>query len=112
MGGTGVVWGIVKTAATHIPWGRVLENVPAVVDLMGRAKERLKPSQQNDLEGPVRLLQEENLKLTKALVETSAQLQETGKVLIVLAARQKMLIIATVLSLLLAISALAVVLLR
>ena len=112
MSGMGVVWGIVKTAATQIPWGRVLEKVPVAVDLMGRARERFKPAAQRDLEGPFRLLQEENLKLTKALVETSVQLQQIGKVLGVLAARQKMLAIATVLSLMLAVSALTLVLLK
>ena len=108
MSGIGVIWGIAKTAATKVPWGRVVENVPAVVDFIGRAKERFNvpASSQKDFEQRLRLLQDENVKLGKALLQTSDHLREVSKSLEVLAARQKMLVIATAASLLIAISSL------
>lgn len=91
------VWTIVRIAATKIPWGRVMENVPAVVDMVGRAKGRFmaSPPAQIGQDERLRMLQEENLKLKKAIVETSDQLQQVAKSLEVVAARQKMLMIAT-----------------
>lgn len=91
------VWTIVRIAATKIPWGRVMENVPAVVDMVGRAKGRLmgSPPAQIGQDERLRLLMEENLKLKKAIVETSDQLQQVAKTLEVVAARQKMLMIVT-----------------
>ena len=95
------VWTIVRIAATKIPWGRVMENVPAVVDMVGRAKGRFMApaSAQFGQDERLRLLQEENLKLKKALVETSDHLQQVAKSLEVVAARQKMLMIATAVAL-------------
>ena len=95
------VWTIVRIAATKIPWGKVMENVPAVVDMVGRAKGRFmaSPSAQIGQDERLRLLQEENLKLKKALVETSDHLQQVAKSLEVVAARQKMLMIATAVAL-------------
>ena len=105
----GFFWGIVKTAATKIPWARVAENVPAVVDMIGRARERFRVpvSSADDLEERLRLLQDENLKLGKLLLQTTDHLQEIAKSLEVVAARQKMLVIGTVASLLIAVSSLA-----
>ena len=108
MSGMGMIWGIVRTAATKVPWGRVVENVPAVVDFIGRAKGKFNvpASSQKDVEQRLRLLQEDNLKLGKALLETSDHLQAIAKNLEVVAARQKMLVLATVVSLLTAVSSL------
>jgi len=95
------VWTIVRIAATKIPWGRVMENVPAVVDMVGRAKGRFMASSSAQIgqDERLRLLQEENLKLKKAIVETSDHLQQVAKTLEVVAARQKMLMIATAVAL-------------
>ena len=106
MSGIGVVWSVVKMAATRIPWGRVLENAPAVVDLVARAKDRLNSSAQEDLEERLRLIQEENLKLEEALQANTEQLKKLAATLKVVAARQKLLMTGTVLSLLAAVSAL------
>ena len=111
-------WGIAKIAATKIPWGRVLENVPAVVELVGRRfrsqgtpESRPAPEPARlDHEERLRLLQEENLKLGKALIQMTQHQQEIAKSLEVVAARQKMLTIATALTFLLAVSALVLVL--
>jgi hypothetical protein len=86
----------------------VVENVPAVVDMISRAKGKLRApiTSKSDIEERLRLLQEENQKLAKVLLDTSDHLQELGKGLEVMAARQKMLTIAAVVSLLLAASSL------
>jgi hypothetical protein len=106
MSGIGVIWGVVRTVATKIPWGRVIENVPAVVDLVERAKDKFSASTQNDLEEKLILLRDENLKLEKALLEISDNQQELANSLKVVLARQKKLAIATVVSLLIATSSL------
>lgn len=84
------IWGIAKVAATKIPWGRVMESIPGVVDM---AKERFRGqgAPHGDLASRVRLLEEENLKLGKALLETSGHLQQSIRTLKVVLARQKML---------------------
>jgi hypothetical protein len=104
----GPVWTVIRLAATRIPWGRVIENIPAVVDMVNRAKGRLKASA--SAQGPVdermRVVEEESLRLGKALLETEERLQELAKALEVLAARQKMLIFLAMVSLATAIAAL------
>lgn len=99
------IWGIAKVAATKIPWGRVMEGLPAVVDM---AKERFRGhgGAQDGLEERLRLLEEENLKLGKALLETSGHLQQTIRTLKVVLARQKMLMAATAVSFGMALAAL------
>jgi len=104
--GVRTIWGIAKIAATKIPWGRVMENIPAVVDLAGRAKGRLKGG--GAVEEQLRLLQEENRKLEKALLESSGHLQQAIKTLKVVLARQKMLMAGTLLSLVIAIASLVI----
>ncbi len=106
MSSMGIIWGIVKVAATKIPWGRVVENAPAVVDLVGRAKERLMASTQDDLAERLKAIHEENQKLETLLLKTTDHLQTLEKTLTVVSARQKMLSIVTGLSLLIAISSL------
>lgn len=109
--GIGSIWGIAKVAATKIPWGKVMENMPAVVELVGRAKDRFKAHAfppGGDVDERIRLLQDENVKLEKALLQTSDHLQEAIKTLKVVSARQKTLAIATVAALLIALSSLIV----
>uniref|UniRef100_C6DY33 Uncharacterized protein n=1 Tax=Geobacter sp. (strain M21) TaxID=443144 RepID=C6DY33_GEOSM len=100
------IWGIAKVAATRIPWGRVMENIPAVVDLAERAKGRFRGHGGGDIEARLRHLQEENRKLEQALLETSGHLQQTIRTLKVVVARQKMMMTATAVSLLAAVAAL------
>ena len=106
MSSIGLIWGIAKTVATKIPWGRVVEHAPVMVDLVGRAKDRLRGSSGGDLEERLIAIHDENLKLEKTLQETSRHLQELTNTLKVLSARQAKLSIATGISLLLAISSL------
>jgi hypothetical protein len=102
----GIIWGIAKAAATTIPWGRLVENAPAVVDLVGRAKERLKITSRDDLVEGMKLLQEENLKLERMLLEAATHLQKLEETLNLVAHRQKIWVITTVVALLMAISSL------
>lgn len=106
----GTIWGIAKIAATRIPWGKVMQNIPAMADLAGRTKERLAASgaSRGAVEDQLSLLQEENRKLEKALAESSNHLQQTVKSLKVVAARQKMLMAGTVLSFLMALVSLVI----
>lgn len=106
MSGIGVIWGIVRVAATRIPWLKVVENAPAVVDLVARAKDRLYASSQDDLVERLNLIHEENLKLEKVLIKTADHLQELENTLKTVVARQKSLVVATVASLLIAASSL------
>lgn len=105
------IWSVAKIAATRIPWGRVMENLPMVADMATRAKERfMGAGSPGGMEGRVRQLEEENRKLEKALLETSGHLQLTIKTLKVVLAREKMLMVGTGLSLLLSVIALIVAL--
>lgn len=105
------IWSVAKIAATKIPWGRVFENLPVVVDMANRAKGRfMGGSAPSDLEARVQQLHEENRRLEKALLETSGHLQLAVKTLKVVLARQKVLMAATAVSLVVAIAALVVAL--
>lgn len=105
------VWSVAKIAATKIPWGRVFENLPVVVEMANRAKGRfMGESAPSDLEARVQQLHEENRRLEKALLETSGHLQLAVKTLKVVLARQKVLMAATAVSLVVAIAALVVAL--
>ena len=105
------VWSVAKIAATKIPWGRVFENLPVVVEMANRAKGRfMGESAPSDLEARVQQLHEENRRLEKALLETSGHLQLAVKTLKVVLARQKVLMAVTALSLVVAIAALVVAL--
>ena len=103
---SGMVWNIVRTAATKIPWGRLVENAPAVVDMMGRVKDHLKAPQQGDLYKELKLNREEHLKMADSLLQTTAEVERLKAALEVIAARQKMMMTATAISLLAALSAL------
>lgn len=101
------IWGIAKVAATKIPWGRVMESIPGVVDM---AKERFRGhgAPHGDLATRVKILEEENLKLGKALLETSGHLQQSIRTLKVVLARQKMLMAVSAVSFLMALASLVV----
>lgn len=104
------MWGIAKIAATKIPWGRVVQNIPAMADLANRARERFSGAAHGGVEERLRLLQEENRKLERALLETSGHLQQTVKTMKVVVARQKVLMVVTAVSLITAVAALVMVL--
>jgi hypothetical protein len=112
MGRAGVVWKIVRTAASSIPWVSVVENTPALLDLVERARERFRAGASHDMEEQLNALQEENLKLADTLLRTTNHLQEVTNTLEVVLARQKTLGVVTVISLLAAVSALALALLK
>ena len=98
-----MVWDMVRLAATNIPWGRVLENAPAVADLVARAKDRWQGPSQSELEERLIALQQENRRLERALLETSDQVRELANTLEVVAARQKMLAVVTIITLAIAV---------
>ncbi|QWV93019.1 hypothetical protein KP004_17900 [Geomonas oryzisoli] len=105
------VWSIAKIAATRIPWGRLMENLPVVVDMANRAKGRfMGPGSPSGMEARLHQLEEENRKLEKALLETSGHLQLTIKTLKVVLAREKLLMAVAGISLLVSIAALIVAL--
>lgn len=98
------IWSVAKVAATRIPWGRVMENLPMVADMASRAKERfMGAGYPGDVSARLHHLEEENRKLEKALLETSGHLQLAVKTLKVVLARQKMLMAVAGLSLLLSV---------
>ena len=101
-----MIWDMVKLAATNIPWGRVLESAPAVADLFARARESWQGPSQSELEERLLALQQENRRLEQALLETAGQLQELAKGLEVVVARQKMLLVVTIIALSIAVFAL------
>jgi len=109
--GVSAVWNVVRTAATKVPWGKVLENAPAVADLVGLAKGRKQPAP-HALEEHLRSLHEENLRLTRKLAEASQTIQELTKAMEVVSARQKMVTVVSVVSLLAALGSLALWYLR
>ncbi|MBU5635282.1 hypothetical protein KOM00_00875 [Geomonas sp. Red69] len=105
------IWSIAKIAATRIPWGRLMENLPVVVDMANRAKGRfMGAGSPSDIEARLHHLEEENRKLEKALLETSGHLQLAIKTLKVVLAREKLLMAVAGVSLLVSIAALVVAL--
>jgi hypothetical protein len=107
MPGAGVVWSILKTAATQVPWGRVVQNAPMVVDIVERVRERMGAVSHHGVADELRVLREENIRLADGLQKSNEQLLAVTKTLTVVAARQKLLAVLTVLSLLAAVAALA-----
>ena len=105
------IWTVAKMAASKVPWGQVMRNLPGMVEMANRAKGRLLgEGSSGDLRARVQELEEENRRLEKALLETSGHLQLATKTLRVVLARQKVLMAATAVSLVLAAVALAVAL--
>ncbi|MBJ6802052.1 hypothetical protein [Geomonas propionica] len=105
------IWSIAKIAATRIPWGRVMENLPMVADMASRAKGRfMGPGSPGGMEARLHQLEEENRKLERALLETSGHLQLAIKTLKVVLAREKVLMGVAGVSLLVSIVALVIAL--
>jgi hypothetical protein len=112
MGKAGVVWKMVRTAASSIPWVSVVENTPALLDLVERARERFQAVASHGLEDAMKELQEENLKLADSLLHTQNHLQEVTRTLEVVLARQKTLAVVSVVALVVAVSSLVVALVK
>jgi hypothetical protein len=71
------MWSIVKAAVTRVPWSKVVQHAPAVVDALGRVKTRvrLQEAAQKDADDQLRLLVEENARLHGELNRLSKELQ-------------------------------------
>jgi|GEM_PF-2470540 len=102
------LWKVIKLAAGAIPWGTVVENAPAVVDLVARAKDKFKGAGQDDVLERIAQLQEENQHVRLLLQQTGEHLQIVESRLLMLEARQRLLSVVAVLSLLAAVAALVV----
>ena len=92
--------GVIKTAAMNIPWAKVAQNTPLLVDMLGKAKAQIKQhdATQKNLEDQLKSLHDENAKLAATLLQLSNNVQS-------LTSRVSLLTKLTVFSLLLAISA-------
>ena len=75
--GVALFWGLLKTAATYIPWTKVAENAPLLVDVLGKAKARIRlnESSQKNIEGHLKSLQDENARLATDLLKLTKKLQ-------------------------------------
>ena len=75
--GVALFWGLLKTAATNIPWTKVAENAPLLVDALGKAKARIRlnESSQKNLEEHLKSLQDENARLAADLLQLSKKVQ-------------------------------------
>lgn len=75
--GVALFWGLLKTAAANIPWTKVAENTPLLVDVLGKAKARIRLNEnsQKNLEEHLKSLQDENARLTTDLLQLSKKLQ-------------------------------------
>jgi hypothetical protein len=101
------LWAILSAAATNIPWTKVAQNTPLLVDLLGKAKTRMRlhDASQKNLADEVRLLQDENARLDAALLQLSEKLVK-------LTSRVALLQKTAVVSLLLGVSAVVLWLLK
>lgn len=99
--------GIIKTAAEKIPWAKVAQNTPLVVDLLGKAKAQIRQhdASQRNLEEQVKSLHDENARLAAALLQLSDRLQ-------LVTSRVSTLLKVSVVSLLFALSALVLWMLK
>jgi len=105
--GISLVWSVLKAAATRIPWLQVVENAPLVVDALGRVKTkvRLNEASLKNCDDHLKLLQLENARLAVELQQMSVKLQ-------LLTARVSRLTKVAGVSLLCAVSALILWILR
>jgi hypothetical protein len=73
-----MIWTLLRTAATKIPWSTVAQNAPMFVDALGRVrgKSRLHEVSQNDLDDQCKALQAENARLAADLLQLSGKLQQ------------------------------------
>jgi hypothetical protein len=75
--GIGLIWSVLKTAATKIPWLQVVENAPLVVDALGRvtSKARQNEASIKNCDDHLKVLQLENARLAVELQQMSVKLQ-------------------------------------
>jgi hypothetical protein len=75
--GIGPLWGLIRTAAANIPWTKVAQNTPLLVDMLGKAKAKIRQQEvsQRNIDEQLRLLQEENARLSTDLQQTSLRLR-------------------------------------
>jgi hypothetical protein len=75
--GIGLIWSVLKTAATKIPWLQVVENAPLVVDALGRVKSKVRQNEASlkNCDDHLKLLQVENARLAVELQQVSVKLQ-------------------------------------
>ena len=94
------IWSIIATAAANIPWTKVVQSTPLLVDVFGQAKAKLKMNEasQRNIEDQLKMLHEENARLGATLLQMSEQVQ-------LLNSRVATLTKLTVISLLCALSA-------
>jgi septal ring factor EnvC (AmiA/AmiB activator) len=99
--GIGPLLNLIKTAAVNIPWSRVAQNTPLIVDMLGKAKAKIRQSESinRDFEDQLKLLQDENARLSTSLLQATDKIQR-------LTARVSMLAKVSGFSLLLALAAL------
>lgn len=69
--------GVIKTAAMNIPWAKVAQNTPLLVDMLGKAKAQIKQhdASQKNLEDQLKSLHEENAKLAATVLQMSTTVQ-------------------------------------
>jgi len=99
------IWSVLKAAATKIPWTRVVQSAPVVVEALDRmkARVRLNEAAQKNLDDQLKYLVEENVRLSGELKQASFRLQK-------LTARVSLLTKLVLVSFLCAVAALAVAL--
>ena len=105
--GLGPLVGIIKAAAANIPWAKVAQSTPLIVDVLGKAKAKLKLQEatQKELEERLKAVQDENARLTTALLHMSDKVQKLNS-------RVSLLTVISGISLLCAISALVLWMLK
>ncbi|GFO58375.1 hypothetical protein GMST_07000 [Geomonas silvestris] len=76
--GIGMVWSVLRQAATRIPWSKVVQNAPLVVDVLDRVKLRTRAGEaaQRSLDDQLHALAEENARLSADLLRTTLQLKQ------------------------------------
>lgn len=99
------IWSVLTAAATKIPWTRVVQSAPVVVEVLDRVKARVRLNEaaQKNLDEQLKCLAEENARLLEELKQASLKLQK-------LTARVSFLTKLTLVSFLCAVAALAVAL--
>jgi hypothetical protein len=102
--GVGFVLQILRTAATRIPWTKVAQNTPLFVEMVGKAKDRMNAHAKIQ-DDQLKLLQDENARLAKSLLQVSDQLQKVSS-------RVSLLTVIAAASLLIAVSSLVVCLVK
>jgi hypothetical protein len=97
----GPLWGLIRTAAANIPWARVAQNTPVLVDMLGKAKARIRQQEasQRDIDDQLKQMQDENARLSASLLQLSGKVQ-------LLTSRVAMLTTIAVFALLCAVAAL------